>query len=76
MPMSMSYKSNFFDFQKVLTGAGERWTQDEAAQLLEDLMVYDKNGDGKFDYLGKIFGAHILMCYNSLCRSCPHIVYY
>ncbi|XP_067934379.1 uncharacterized protein [Watersipora subatra] len=42
---------NLPELKKVLTSAGEKWTQDEAAQLLEDLMKYDKNGDGKFDYM-------------------------
>lgn len=41
--------------QKVLTGAGEKWSEEEASQLLEDLMKYDTNGDGKFDYMGEIF---------------------
>ena len=39
--------------QKVLTGAGEKWSEEEASQLLEDLMKYDTNGDGKFDYMGE-----------------------
>lgn len=38
----------------MLTTAGEKWTQDEAAQLLQDLMKYDINGDGKFDYMGML----------------------
>ncbi|KAF6025701.1 hypothetical protein EB796_015952 [Bugula neritina] len=42
---------NLLELKKVLTGAGEKWTQEEASQLLQDLMKYDMNGDGKFDYV-------------------------
>lgn len=43
----------------MLTGAGEKWTQEEASQLLQDLMKYDMNGDGKFDYVGKLINYSI-----------------